>query len=43
MENALDAKATLIEVKLKDHGLESLEVSDNGIGVEKSNFQGLSE
>ncbi|XP_059620114.1 mismatch repair endonuclease PMS2 [Phlebotomus argentipes] len=41
VENSLDAKATLIEVKLKDQGLESVEVSDNGIGVEKTNFKGL--
>uniref|UniRef100_A0A1B0CBD2 Putative dna mismatch repair protein n=1 Tax=Lutzomyia longipalpis TaxID=7200 RepID=A0A1B0CBD2_LUTLO len=41
VENALDAQATLIEVKLKDHGLESVEVSDNGVGVEKDNFKGL--
>jgi hypothetical protein len=32
----------LLEIKLKDYGLESIEVSDNGSGVEESNFEGLS-
>lgn len=43
MENALDAGATLVEVKLREQGLESIEVSDNGCGVEECNFSGLSE
>lgn len=43
VENALDAHATIIEVKLRDQGLESVEVSDNGEGVEESNFDGLSK
>lgn len=43
VENALDAGATLIEVKLREQGLESIEVSDNGCGVEERNFIGLSE
>lgn len=42
VENALDAGATLIEVKVRDQGLESVEVSDNGSGVEESNFEALS-
>jgi DNA mismatch repair protein PMS2 len=42
VENALDAHATTIEIRLKDHGLESIEVSgtslsthlvDNGTGI----------
>ncbi|XP_037025552.1 mismatch repair endonuclease PMS2 [Bradysia coprophila] len=41
VENALDAHATIIEVKLRDQGIESIEVSDNGDGVEESNFEGL--
>ncbi|KFB50618.1 AGAP007126-PA-like protein [Anopheles sinensis] len=41
VENSLDAGATLIEVKLRDHGAELVEVSDNGSGVEERNFQGL--
>lgn len=42
VENALDAGATLIEVKLREQGLTSIEVSDNGSGVEECNFLGLS-
>lgn len=43
VENALDAGATVVEVKLREQGLESVEVSDNGCGVEESNFSGLGE
>lgn len=42
VENALDAGATTVEVKVREYGLESIEVSDNGSGVEESNFEGLS-
>lgn len=42
VENAIDAGATLVEIKLRDQGIELIEVSDNGSGVEESNFQGLS-
>lgn len=42
VENALDAGATNIEVKLKDYGNEIIEVSDNGSGVRKENFAALS-
>ncbi|XP_061191290.1 mismatch repair endonuclease PMS2-like isoform X2 [Saccostrea echinata] len=41
VENSIDAGATSFEIKLKDYGLESIEVSDNGSGVEESNFEGL--
>lgn len=43
MENSIDAGATLVEIKLKEFGETSIEVSDNGNGVAESNFQGLSE
>lgn len=43
LENSIDAGATLIEIKLKDQGLEQLEVIDNGSGVEELNFEGLSK
>ena len=33
IENAIDAKATSIEVRFRDYGLKSLEVIDNGIGI----------
>ncbi|XP_065367172.1 mismatch repair endonuclease PMS2 [Calliphora vicina] len=41
VENAIDAGATLVEVKLRDQGLESVEVSDNGCGVEENNLEGM--
>ena len=41
VENSLDAGATVIEVKLRDHGAENVEVTDNGHGVEENNFKGL--
>lgn len=31
------------DVRLKNYGLESIEVIDNGVGVEECNFQALSE
>lgn len=43
VENSIDAGATLVEVRLRDQGLESIEVVDNGCGVEEANFIGLSE
>ncbi|KFP70277.1 Mismatch repair endonuclease PMS2, partial [Acanthisitta chloris] len=41
VENSLDAGATNIDIKLKDHGAELIEVSDNGDGVAEENFEGL--
>ena len=41
VENALDAGATVLEVKLKEMGVESIEVSDNGMGIDQSNYEGL--
>lgn len=41
VENSIDAGATLVEVKLRDHGKEAIEVCDNGSGVAESNFEGL--
>lgn len=32
----------LSDIKLKDYGGDTVEVSDNGVGVEEKNFQGLS-
>ena len=41
VENALDAGATTIEVRLAHHGAGSIEVVDNGAGVTKANYQAL--
>ncbi|KAE8881744.1 hypothetical protein PF005_g17982 [Phytophthora fragariae] len=41
VENALDAGATQIEVKLKEFGRDAFEVSDNGAGVAPENYATL--
>ncbi|GAA5930279.1 ATP-binding mismatch repair protein [Sporobolomyces koalae] len=41
VENALDAGATSIDVKFKEHGTESIEVSDNGKGIDKADWAGI--
>ena len=41
VENSLDAGATNIEIKVRNHGADVLEVIDNGCGVEPHNFEAL--
>lgn len=41
VENALDAGAKSVVVRLKDYGAEEIEVTDDGHGVDKSNFSSL--
>ncbi|CAM6083351.1 unnamed protein product [Calypogeia fissa] len=41
VENSLDAGATSIDIRLKDHGAELIEVADNGTGVSPDNYEGL--
>jgi DNA mismatch repair protein PMS2 len=41
VENALDAHATCIEINMKSMGLESIEVSDNGVGIEPKDYLGI--
>ena len=41
VENSLDAGATNIEIRLRGQGAEMVEVTDNGHGVEETNFAGL--
>ncbi|MCJ1479719.1 ATP-binding mismatch repair protein [Lambiella insularis] len=39
VENSLDAGATAIDVRFKNHGLESIEVQDNGSGVAREDYE----
>ena len=39
VENSLDAGATSIEVRFKNHGLDSIEVQDNGKGIPPEDFE----
>ncbi|KAK4505961.1 hypothetical protein PRZ48_003926 [Zasmidium cellare] len=39
VENSLDAGATSIEVRLKNHGLDAIEVQDNGKGISPEDFE----
>ena len=41
MENSLDSGATSIEVRFKNHGLDSIEVQDNGKGIAPEDFETL--
>ncbi|KAK1442393.1 DNA mismatch repair mutl/mlh/pms like protein [Babesia gibsoni] len=41
VENAVDAKATSISVKLVDNGATSIQVTDNGNGIRECNFEQL--
>ena len=41
IENSLDAKATTIEVKLANYGLDLIEVKDNGIGVASEDIESM--
>lgn len=43
VENALDAGATNVEIRFKNHGMDMIEVSDNGSGVTEDNFAALSK
>ena len=41
VENSADAGATRIEIRLKEFGLETLEVSDNGQGIKPEDYEML--
>ncbi|XP_074649562.1 mismatch repair endonuclease PMS2-like [Tubulanus polymorphus] len=41
VENSIDAGSNNIDVRLKEYGSESIEIVDNGSGVEEKNFQAL--
>ena len=40
LENSLDAGASVVELRLRAQGTESLELIDNGHGVQEQNFAG---
>ncbi|WWC66317.1 uncharacterized protein I206_100218 [Kwoniella pini CBS 10737] len=39
VENSLDAGATSIDVRIKDNGLDSIEIADNGSGIAESDWE----
>ncbi|KIY00361.1 uncharacterized protein Z520_04046 [Fonsecaea multimorphosa CBS 102226] len=41
VENSLDAGATAVEVRFKNHGLDLIEVQDNGSGIAPANYETL--
>ena len=41
VENSIDAGASNIDIRLVEYGSKSIEVTDNGCGVEEANFEGL--
>nr|ABH09707.1 PMS1-like protein [Talaromyces marneffei] len=41
VENSLDAGATSIEVRFKNDGLDSIEVQDNGSGIDPQNYESI--
>lgn len=43
VENSIDAGAKKIDIRLVENGSKLIEVSDDAIGIEESNFEGLGE
>jgi len=41
VENSIDSGASNVEIKLKEHGKESIEVSDNGSGIKECDFESI--
>ncbi|BEI83571.1 hypothetical protein CcaverHIS002_0401750 [Cutaneotrichosporon cavernicola] len=41
VENAFDSGATSVDVRIKDHGLDSVEVVDNGSGIEQADWASI--
>ncbi|EED13196.1 DNA mismatch repair protein (Pms1), putative [Talaromyces stipitatus ATCC 10500] len=41
VENSLDAEATSIEIRFKNDGLDSIEVQDNGSGIDPRNYESI--
>ncbi len=43
IENSLDAGAKTIEIRLKNYGSDSIEVIDDGPGIDEQDFQAVSK
>lgn len=41
LENAMDAGASVIEIRLKENGKERIEVIDNGKGIAKEDYENV--
>jgi DNA mismatch repair protein PMS2 len=41
VENSLDAGSTSIEVRFRNHGLDAIEVIDNGTGIAPEDFESV--
>ncbi|EUB64680.1 Mismatch repair endonuclease PMS2 [Echinococcus granulosus] len=41
IENSIDAEATKIEIRLKNYGSDSIEVVDDGLGIDEADFETL--
>lgn len=41
VDNALDARAGSVEVRLKEHGLDSIEVADDGSGIPRADYASI--
>ncbi|ORE07640.1 hypothetical protein BCV72DRAFT_181711, partial [Rhizopus microsporus var. microsporus] len=41
VENSIDAGASCIDIKFKDYGIEGIEVSDDGSGIDPVNYETL--
>ena len=41
IENSLDAKATYIEIQFNNYGLDSITITDNGIGINPDDYESI--